>query len=646
MVGVSDSIAGQVPVAVVKLPVGIDKPAVAKKTLILGPTFALGGIYTLEELGLETFPVTTLGKPKKSVLSSLVEEHRRQLSEHAARSVSHSVHEGLVASLIDAWEQVTATRPRRDQDVLYLADSISMLRFCDAVIRLCGKHIYLQDLVNHNTVDKQAELLAGRKRDATRTYVGIDSNATAKNAPIFINDQLESVSDMPLASAVEKPCISACSRQSWLDLAAQSFANLNISHSEVEAAIPIRASLRRFTIGQRPQSYHVAFSFRVPGISVSRLHQALGQLVAHHQLLRSVLCLDKKTESFHAVPVYGDALLSHFIFDDQVSTTEQAVNYAGGLPKEAHATDFMLRASVIRCEEDSSNYLSLILNHSIMDAVAAVPWYRDLDMMLHDDTVVLSSMTPYKLFADLHYDLAGSHAAQEAVSFHVKRLRGISRLKHALWPHQRAPGWMISDDAGSPYALKRELVRESVWKGRWNSVSAQFNTPRISRLVDLSQLPSQLNRLGLTAPNFTKAAIALLTTLQTNASHAVFTSWESSRSWPFVPRWVADRLPPAMGIDGPTLEWVLNMPEVDLNETVADYLKRMEHEQRQMSAYEHAPWSAIAHGLQEEALVAMEASFRQAFVWDVSLLGMVQPKGYLTDFKILEPVNRHNWADW
>jgi hypothetical protein len=306
----------------------------------------------------------------------------------------------------------------------------------------------------------------------------------------------------------------------------------------------------------------------------------------------------------------------------------------------------MLRVSVIRCKEDALDYLVLLLSHSIMDALAAVPWYRNLDLMLHDEEVKLSPMTPYKLFADLHCQLNSSRTAQEAVAFHVKRLRGISRLTQALWPPQQAPGWMISDDSGSTHVLERQLVRGQVWQGTWDTLGARFVTPRISRLVNLSQLPLLTKGLAITPPNFTKAAIALLTAMQTNASHAIFTSWESCRSWPFVPKWIEDRLPPAMSIDGPTLGWVLNMPEVNLDETVAGYLKRMDYEQRQISAHQHAPWSAVAKDLQEEAQVAMDASFRQAFVWDVSLLGLALPKGYLTDFKVLEPVNRHNWADW
>jgi hypothetical protein len=348
----------------------------------------------------------------------------------------------------------------------------------------------------------------------------------------------------------------------------------------------------------------------------------------------------------HAILTYTERLMQHIIFDDEVSTVREAIDYARHAAVATHASPFMLRAAVIKCKDDETSYLSLTFSHSIMDAIAVVPWNRNLDLLLYDNISKLPEMTPYAFFANLHERMTGCCVYKEVINFHVKRLRGISLLKHALWPVQKAPDWMISDDSGSESKVERDAARLKVWNGQWERVQADFEVPRLSRMVNLSQLATLTERFKVSPPNFAKAAVTLLNVIQTGSSHAIFTSWESSRSWPFLPQWIEDKLPPAMSIDGPTLEWVLNMTEVVRSETVSDFLERMQRYHQEAGSHEHTPWSEIERGLYEEGKVALEASFRQGFVWDVSLLGMTTPKGYLTDFKGLEPVNRHNWADW
>lgn len=77
VVAATDDLAGQVPVAcVAKLPGGVGKKEVMHKCRDLGPMYALDGVYTLEELGLESFPLTSIGKVKKEVLRQLVAKLR------------------------------------------------------------------------------------------------------------------------------------------------------------------------------------------------------------------------------------------------------------------------------------------------------------------------------------------------------------------------------------------------------------------------------------------------------------------------------------------------------------------------------------------------------------------------------------------
>lgn len=611
--------------------------------------FALGAIYTLEELGLKAFPFTSLGKLRKGRLTDLVVKHRQGLFGPTTEKAMNNPYESLLKLLTEAWERVTAVTPQRDQDILYVADSISMLRFCDTVVRLSGKHVYLNDLVKHNTVNKLARFLVDRDHDVS----GQSESTSELAASSFVPDP----SNHPQSPMILPPVRTYASTslhpfpsfshetppESFTNAAMSALRGLGLP--DLEAIIPIRSALRRFVTGQRSHSFNIAFTFRAPGTTKSQVRRAISRLVRQHPLLRSIL-LRTTDQEFHVVPSFDENIAQKVISELEVETVEEAIQNAGQLSGLVWPSPFMLRVKVVGCKADELTYVSLVFNHSILDALAIVPWVRNLDLLLQNDQVQMPMMTPYKLFADLHEQYSGVPKAKAAVAFHVERLRGIKLLARALWPKQRAPGWMISDDSGSSDQEKRQPIRHEVWGGRWNNVKGASEEPRISRIVHLPLLDQLAKGFGISPAIFAKAAITLLNIIQTGSSHAIFTSWESSRSWPFLPKWIDVRLPSAMSVDGPTLGWFLNMTEVTASESLEAFLKRIREEHEQAAYHAHAPWSEVSRELQEEGHIAIEASFRQGFVWDVSLLGATGPEGYLTDFKVLEPVNRHNWSDW
>jgi len=91
VVAAADEYAGQVAVAVVmKLTEEVGKKEVMVKCRELGPVFALDGVYTLEELGMEAFPVTSLGKIKKELLRQAVAKVRTPTPEPVPEPVPRS----------------------------------------------------------------------------------------------------------------------------------------------------------------------------------------------------------------------------------------------------------------------------------------------------------------------------------------------------------------------------------------------------------------------------------------------------------------------------------------------------------------------------------------------------------------------------
>lgn len=97
-----------------------------------------------------------------------------------------------------------------------------------------------------------------------------------------------------------------------------------------------------------------------------------------------------------------------------------------------------------------------------------------------------------------------------------------------------------------------------------------------------------------------------------------------------------------MSIDGPTVEWILNMFEVVRSETVMEFFRRMVLQKENLSRHEHVPWQRVVQELRDEGEMAIDASFRQSFVWDMSL--GIQNSGAL--LRSLKPIARLDWADW
>ncbi|KAL7932505.1 hypothetical protein V8C35DRAFT_328484 [Trichoderma chlorosporum] len=637
VVGVPDDIAGQVPVAIVKLSSDVCKAKVMDKARLLGPQYALDSVYTLEELGIETFPITSIGKPKRGVVADLVTKQRLASRHKASEIMKEDELSILEEHLAEVWDQLVGVRPSKTDDIFCLADSITLLRYCDAVLRVLGKQLYLQDLSKNATIQKQAKLLIDRNAlSETKTEIGKKNvvqlypvdDGSGPILPLkgqnYITDQL------PLSTDGIKYDILAAAQEQ--------IERFGLDASDVEDVIPIRGSMYRTVVGQRPQSYRIRLVFRIHNATISQIYNGLFKWIASRPLLRTVL-LGTQGLLYHTVVRHSQHIFQKLVREVEVETEKEAKQVYEDSSANTHSLMFMFSAIIIKIQETGQYLLRITYSHSIADAMTLLPWHRDLDRLIRNPNTRSPKQTPYRLFADLLTEYQDSLPAQRAVSFHVQRLRGISRYKAALWPKQLSPGMMIGNDKGSFYAAEREDIRDRIWKGEWQAEADEFRFPRRSRVVCLPNIAKMRDFYNLEPALFTKCALTLFNVLQTKSSVALFNSWESARSWPFVPGWIANSLPPAMSIDGPTVEWILNMFEAKREETLEGFIQRMVHEQEQIRHYEHVPWEKVVQELREEGSVALDASFRQAFVWDVSM-GIAASRGFRSDYETLEPVAR------
>jgi len=130
----------------------------------LGSAFRLTAIFTLSELGLESFPMTATNKVRKAELQDRVRE--QMLSE---REKSDSADKSTLATILKLWQQVLGAGPSDitpTTTVSQMADSLVLMRFCYLVERRLNKRMTPADVLENDTSQLQAALLDGRSANA------------------------------------------------------------------------------------------------------------------------------------------------------------------------------------------------------------------------------------------------------------------------------------------------------------------------------------------------------------------------------------------------------------------------------------------------------------------------------------------------
>lgn len=640
VVGVPDSVAGEIPIAVVRSLLTHSKADLHAQVRELGPTYALGGIFTLDDLGIESFSLTATGKIRKDVLKEQVVAHmglgRPAACSHTNGSVTNSSMStppgspiaeaspvsALTEQLKAIWADLGTTTPDSMDCLSEFSDSITMLRYCDKVWRQLGKKIHLGDMIEHGTISKQAEFLARQQSSIVLNTMQIENLAPTG---------LPAMSNIAFA-------INDTKRFDQITSAANNvLRQFGMLSDDVEYVLPIKDSIRFLADGPRPHSYRHRALFKIKEHSAEAVRLALMKGLNSRPMFRTLLAHMPSSEPFHVVVRPSESLYDQLITTCSVpdALSMQAIY------QDDSATSFMrekmFEATIVTVIATGSTFLILTYSHSIFDAISMMHWNNDLDRLIMNLDVEIVSPTRFKLFADVVHSYDTSPPANSDVEFFVRRLRGISRFPDALWPPRRAPGWMSGNDEGSEHYLLRSALR------RQQKITAS-SFPRVIKSLRCAHMPEMKSKHRVQPSLIAKAAIALFNVQQTGSEYAIFNNLDHGREWPFILPWMKQALPPAMSIDGPTVEWTLNMLHIIPSETVGMFLERIEKDQRELSRHAHAPWSRVLEKLGEEAEVVKDASQRQSFNWDVSLKYLLGSE--IGGFKALQPAGRVDWPDW
>lgn len=649
------------------------KAQISKAASDMGAIYSLDGVYTLEELGLSTFPLTRTGKVRKEELKKAVLKKQAVPSiDYPPPKVAHQAHymvatppespfvvtreapcsgsTDLIAELSSIINDLVGTIPAPDTDLRMAMDSVGLLRYADRVLRRLGQRLYLQDVINNPTIAGQAALLESRVKDPRASSARHDSGTF----PTLEIQQGSSVSEETGKPRQGDEVLSQVSSAAQM-AASEALKVLQLETSDIETVYPLRAGYHRFVLGERPQTYRHRTIFSVRGATAAKVRQAVEIGLSSRPLLRSILGRGSD-DSCWQFAIRLPSIWPHVV--EMVDVPDDAASEVLNQDDSADARHSSLATQIKIVTVLDSGRTSLIItySHAIFDILSIQPFHSDLDYLISmpdPSPAALVPTTPFKLFTDLHSDYADSVPAKSSVRAIVHRLRGISKAKTALWPRQKAPGWFVGTDAAvkSPMKEIRAKCREQVWEqsGRpWNALMArEFRFPRAARVVHLPSLQRLRAEKGIEPQTVAVAALAAFNAQRTGEPFALFNTIDHGRKWPFVPSWMESLLPPAMSVDGPMAEWVLNMIQVDLRgrttETVGQFLERIQQEQELSSKHAHAPWDQVLEALgPDEAAVAKDAACRQTFVWDVTLQMMRRPN----DFASLKPEARYDWPDW
>ncbi|MCJ1460939.1 hypothetical protein MMC28_011321 [Mycoblastus sanguinarius] len=604
VIGIPDDVAGEVPVAVVKMVNGCNVSKIWLQEYVirnLGATFALERVMDLREFGIDDFPRTPAGKVRKVDIRRLVQELLGRASNTAISSTNP---ESTEAALTRIWARFLGMPGDRILPTISLegiVDSVTVMRFRHQVRKELGKFISLEELNENTNIKAQAQVL-DRKTEKLLAEV---SRITSRQSAPGVGDVVHACGD-----SVEFTYIR--------ELVERELHGLGLSWDvDVEEILPIWDFGQVFLdpSGLRSGRFRVAFTYS--NVTRNQLRTALERTLSNHSILRTLAVRHGSLHHLHIVirpssRWFKVAITNARSVEDleglrtlNLSPTEHEDPTSPPVPPAL----FHITTSFV--ESQGSAAFIVYGNHSVFDATSLSMFLEDLGNVLINERVKLSPRASYNLFANAYYSHRASVQSQTSLKNHVTRLKGIGKLRDALWParysSQALEGEVTSleHDEGS---LQKSCDRTLLEGGTSQGVKG---FTRRAKLAAMGKLQSEHK---VSHAVVIKTAVALLNIQQTGQSHALFANTQLCRSWPFLEKHIADFLPDPMDIPGPTIEYVFNKIELRPEEPVLALLQRLQSEQDGLTEHARVPMLALREQLgREDGDMLVEILRRQFF---------------------------------
>ena len=569
VIGVPDEVAGEVPVAVIKV---VNNGIIPKSLLYehvikeLGVAFALERIMYLKELGLNDFPTTATGKVRKVDVKHLVTEHMR----HESKSSScMTVHEPTVAALTRIWAHFSGVPEDRispSNSLEGMVDSVTVMRFRSQVKKELGKTLSLEELNQNPTVLRQADILDRHQEVVLR---GTEA-------------MLESMREgVPALSDV----VHACGNQVTFDGirrdAERELHSINLSwDADVQEVLPIYDFLQYWRASTESIIFRIAFA--CAQATKAQLRSSIETALTKHGMLRTML-----VDSTLAGPSWVIIRPSSRWFDRQIkdggiiSRPEDllttTISYQKGQSVRRSKPVPLFYITLYHIEATQSAGFVVYGDHSTYDARSVLSLFiEDLGKTLQDPAAVLPSRPSYNLFANSYYNYRTSVPAQLNLEYYCSRFKGIAQRRGALWPQESFQSVHGSQEQTADQLLLQGDITPGL-TGITKHIKIDMSN---NQYLKVAKIPHSVA---------IKAAIAIYNTQQTGHPYAFFSNLQMCRSYPFLDPQIADRLPDPMDMPGATIEVSFDNLYLDPSEQVSSLLHRMHHLQKEDTARAQFP---------------------------------------------------------
>jgi aryl carrier-like protein len=610
VVGVHDDVAGEIPVAVIKLSNEMAnhqdvlwrlREVAAKELGLTEQPFAY---LTLDDLGLTSFPYTLSGKIKKGKLSEIVQEHLKNRTTHSS-PITGNV--STADDLVQLWATVsgvTASTIDPKASVFTFADSITMMRLSSSVKKQLHKDLSVDDITKHPSIDEQAVLLDGRQ---VRTSI---EPLTARLGPPTTSE---------MAHCQESDAKAADTKKVALDM----LRKLSLSWSDdVEDVFPAPDTSYIYLNRQRPQTWNQRVIYLAPKVNVEALTRAWEAVLVHHSMFRTV-AIPVKPELAGGSHLFVVLRPSPNFWNCSIVTgleVETPEDLRGAFLNEWADTlsGPLVRVAFASIKNPESSAFILVGNHAAYDNLSMDLLIEDLKTALEhkltkNNILYAPGHVPFKRFADSYFTYRSSEEAMEAATFHANRLRGIGNAKDSLWPKPRAPGFFKGQDDG--WTHPDGTPGDALLRTPLDPPHDRHGLDGLTRTAPVNTLRAMKEQYGIMPHVILKVAVALFNMRQTGTYTAMFANVEAGRKWPSSS--TEEDLPNPLGIAGPMFQVVLNRITVQGQmEKVLDVLKRAQDEQALLTQHSQAPLFKIASSLpSSDKEVFFDALARQGYNW-------------------------------
>ncbi|KAI4113619.1 MAG: hypothetical protein LQ345_005438 [Seirophora villosa] len=594
VVGVPDEVAGEVPIAVIKM----TKDGTVSKSVLhdrvvkeLGVTFALERVMDLKDLAIDDWPTTATGKVRKVDIRQLVLDYLASESKASARDTARKATEAALTRLWARFMGIPENQISPTTSLEGMVDSVTVMRFRSQVKKELGKTFSLGELNANPSVTKQASVLDRQQQSVLR---GNEVAAEpARQGPPGLDDVVHARGDQTTFDDIRH----AAERK--LDA-------LGLSWDEdVEEILPIYGYLQTW---RKRLSIIFRIAFLSAKATVKQLRSAMETVLPAHGMLRTVL-VETASDGQSWMMIRSSKRWFDLMIKDggTLSTPEDLLSLDLSYRNDGCTTDSqpvpLFFAKMCFIESTQSAGFVVYGDHSTYDAHSILSLFmEDLIRALNNPSTPLPPRPKYSLFANSYYNYRNSVPAQLNLDYHLSCHRGMSQRRAGLWPPETCRSVNAAPERSADHLLLKGDMTPGL-TGITKHIKIDMST---NQYLTVHKIP---HAIAL------KAAVAIYNTQRTGVPYALFSNLQMGRSYPFLDRAIAAHLPDIMDMPGATMESALENLHLDPAEPLSALLHRMHARQRAQTVHAHYPAAALRERLPAEdaAFLAQHAAGRQTF---------------------------------